>query len=540
MNDLMKEYGSEALRNSFWKFVKADDPDTIMLRFMRARKWDVSRAVAMLAGCLKWRLDNNVEELAEQGDLGNGPKIEKFIDQEQSGKAYALGTALNEQPICYIHVRKHFTSGQPGSSMQSYVIYVMESFRMLMMPPNDKVTLLFDLTGFGLKNMDWSCILFILKCLEAYFPESLGILYIHNAPWIFSGIWKILSPMLDPVVRAKVKFTKGPQDMTDRIPAERLITDLGGNCTNEFKFIEPKDGENDIHKDKDETEKREKEYMELAKEYEQVTRDWAKKGDSATVDKRKLLVKKLRVAQFHQEPYARGKTIYHRDGTLDGQGIVTWLYKQKDGEDIRHIVGRRYCVAVMKREIKEIEEDGTKLADAEKKSDDAMEKSDWVTLYGSEELAKKLEGPRVQGEVPEADTITEQTKEHGGVDDDAKLTVAGAGGAAAAGGAKGVVSEIETPSKDFKDAPQADKKEAAKAVDGDAKVGPKADTAEGGGAEGIDPDATPENNDDNKENGNANGKANGNGVAQKKDAVAEKTKATKNNLKSKLKGIMSK
>jgi hypothetical protein len=28
---------------------------------------------------------------------------------------------------------------------------------------------------------------FILKCFEANYPESLGILLIHNAPWIFSG-----------------------------------------------------------------------------------------------------------------------------------------------------------------------------------------------------------------------------------------------------------------------------------------------------------------------------------------------------------------
>lgn len=187
MNDLLKEYGKDSLRDTFWRFVKFDDPDTIMLRFLRARKWDVTRAVAMLAGCLKWRLDTQIEEYVKGGDLKNGAEVEKFLDQQRSGKTYALGAALNEQPICYIHVRKHFTYGQPGKSMQTYVIYAMESFRLLMMPPNDKVTLLFDLTGFGLKNMDWSCILFILKCLEAYFPESLGILYIHNAPWIFSG-----------------------------------------------------------------------------------------------------------------------------------------------------------------------------------------------------------------------------------------------------------------------------------------------------------------------------------------------------------------
>lgn len=484
MDELLKEYGSDALRTTFWRFVKFDDPDTIMLRFLRARKWDVSRATAMLAGCLKWRLDNTVEQLAEQGDLGNGPKVEKFLDQQRSGKTYAMGAALNEQPICYIHVRKHLTFGQPGSSMQKYVIYAMESFRLLMMPPNDKVTLLFDLTGFGLRNMDWSCILFIVKCLEAYFPESLGILYIHNAPWIFSGIWRILSPLLDPVVRSKVKFTKGPLDMTDRIPAERLVSDLGGEMTNEFVFLEPEEGENELLKDTAEREKRFNAYMDLAREYEEVTGQWASKEDAAVVERRLVLVKKLRVAQFHMEPYTRGKTVCHRDGTLDGQGIVTWLYKQKSGEPIRHIVGRRHCVAVMKRELKETEE-GSSLADAEAKSEKAVKAEDWTTLYGSEELAKKIEGVRTQGKIPDEGTISPQTKEAGGVSDAAKLTVAYADGAAPAGGAVAAATAVpDTPAKnEFADAPEAKEADTVKAVDGDAKVDAKADTAEGGGAE---------------------------------------------------------
>ncbi|CDU24118.1 related to CSR1-phosphatidylinositol transfer protein [Sporisorium scitamineum] len=355
LDELLQTYGPSALRNTFWKFVKMDNPDTDVLRFLRARKWDVSRAFAMMAGCMKWRLDNNVEELGENGDLGNA-SIEKFLDQQRSGKTYAMGTTDNEQPICYIHVKKHMTWGQPGASMSKYVIYAMESFRLLMQPPNDKVVLLFDLTGFGLKNMDWNCILFIVKCLEAYYPESLGTLYIHNAPWIFSGIWKLLGPMLDPVVRSKVKFTKKPEDL-DIVPKERLLSNMGGDNINEFEFVEPEEGENEQTKDEEGKKRTWNNYMSIAKQYEQVTRKWCEtKGkDKDVVKQRELLVKKLRVAQFEHEPYFRGKTVYHRDGTIDGEGVVTWNYKQKDGEIIRHAVGRRSCVATLKKEIAEIE-----------------------------------------------------------------------------------------------------------------------------------------------------------------------------------------
>ncbi|KDN52424.1 CRAL/TRIO domain-containing protein [Tilletiaria anomala UBC 951] len=403
LDALLNTYGPDSLKRALWEFIKMDNPDGTFLRFLRARKWDVTRALGMFASCLKWRLDNGVEDLVRGGDLGNS-EIEKFLEQQRSGKTYALGTAVNEQPICYIHVKKHFTSGQPGSSMQKYVIYAMESFRLLMMPPGDKVILFFDLTGFGLKNMDWNCILYIVKCLEAYFPESLGILYIHNAPWIFTGIWKILSPLLDPVVRSKVAFTKGPDDVSDRVPAERLIADLGGNVITGFDFQEPQDGENDKLMDTETQKKLWDSYMVIANEYEDTTRNWigSKGSDSKITEKRALLVKKLRVAHYDLEPYIRGLTTYHRNGTIDGQGKVTWRYVQNDGNEIRHVAGRKTCAATLKREISEMERGvggkGQLLTaeEVEARSQAALDSRDWVALYGDWASAEKLEG-KIEG-----------------------------------------------------------------------------------------------------------------------------------------------
>lgn len=35
------------------------------------------------------------------------------------------------------------------------------------------------MTGFGLKNMDYDSINFLVRCFEAYYPESLGICLVH-------------------------------------------------------------------------------------------------------------------------------------------------------------------------------------------------------------------------------------------------------------------------------------------------------------------------------------------------------------------------
>lgn len=41
-----------------------------MLRYLRARSWDVSKAFNMLANALKWRLDNDVAGIIERGEEG--------------------------------------------------------------------------------------------------------------------------------------------------------------------------------------------------------------------------------------------------------------------------------------------------------------------------------------------------------------------------------------------------------------------------------------------------------------------------------------
>jgi hypothetical protein len=79
-------------------------------------QWEVPRAMAMLATCLKWRLDSGVEELAEKGDEGNSKDIPKWYEQNSAAKIYLRGCNALEQPVCYVHLKKHFTNGQPSES----------------------------------------------------------------------------------------------------------------------------------------------------------------------------------------------------------------------------------------------------------------------------------------------------------------------------------------------------------------------------------------------------------------------------------------
>ena len=118
MKSLLKTYGKDALRNTFWSFCRFDDPDATMLRFLRARRFNVEKAINMLAAVLKFRLDVNIDHLIEKGDLGNMKEFKGLVENQVDGKVYVHGCDMLEQPICYVELRKHSIMGQPSDSMK--------------------------------------------------------------------------------------------------------------------------------------------------------------------------------------------------------------------------------------------------------------------------------------------------------------------------------------------------------------------------------------------------------------------------------------
>src|SRR5579862_4188917 len=59
--EILASSSPQEIRDTFWRMVKADHPDALFLRFLRARKWDVDKAIVMLVATLKWRTDPDID-----------------------------------------------------------------------------------------------------------------------------------------------------------------------------------------------------------------------------------------------------------------------------------------------------------------------------------------------------------------------------------------------------------------------------------------------------------------------------------------------
>ncbi|KAH0544011.1 hypothetical protein FGG08_001779 [Glutinoglossum americanum] len=338
----------EDLRAVFWNMVKHDHPDGLLLRFLRARKWDVERALVMLVSTMHWRgqdmhVDDDVIKAGEGGaleatkspDIEVKKEAEDFLAQLRIGKSYLHGLDKHDRPICVIKVRLHRQGEQSERSLERYTVYLIETARMLLAPPVDTAALLFDMTNFSLANMDYAPVKFMIKCFEANYPESLGIVVVHKAPWIFQGIWTIIRGWLDPVVAAKVHFTRSLEELEEFIPRDHIAKELGGDEDWSYNYAEPYPDEN--VRMSDEAAKRTLfvEREEIVKEFETITMKWIAPSTGIderadTLAKRNELAESLRKNYWQLDPYIRARTIYDRIGVITDGGKI----KPYPGESI--------------------------------------------------------------------------------------------------------------------------------------------------------------------------------------------------------------
>lgn len=192
----------------------------------------------------------------------------------------------------------------------------------------------------------------MIKCFEANYPECLGAVLVHKAPWIFqgkallsrtmdspgladavTGIWKVIRGWLDPVVANKVHFTNSAKEMEEFIPMKHIPKDLDGEEDWTYSYVEPAEGENDKLKDAETRERLLAARAGLYREYEEATLEWIQNpdGDKAAEIKarRNAIADRLREDYWNVDPYLRARSYYDRIGVLEPGGKLNWYPETK-------------------------------------------------------------------------------------------------------------------------------------------------------------------------------------------------------------------
>ncbi|KAK9475388.1 CRAL-TRIO domain-containing protein [Dipodascopsis tothii] len=306
---------AEELRVAFWDMVKADHPDGLLLRFLRARKWDTSKALVMMVSTMHWRLrEMDVENLVFRGEgAAARERDEGFLKQVRMGKSIIAGRDLKHRPVVIVRARLHKPGDQNAEALERFTVYMIETARLCLKDPVDTAAVIIDLSQFSLANMDYAPVKFMIKCFEAHYPESLGVAIIYKAPWIFQGIWKVVKGWLDPVVASKISFARSPEDLAQHIESSSILAELGGPRKWSYNYIEPLAHENDKLEDAATRATLKSARQQIVTQYEHSTWDWILAHDQpGLVARRNALATDLRRNYIELDPYLRARTIYDR------------------------------------------------------------------------------------------------------------------------------------------------------------------------------------------------------------------------------------
>jgi len=220
-----------------------DRLDTLtLLRFLRARKFDVDLAQKMYVDCEKWRKEfgGGVDDLPRTFDYKEKKEIFDFYPQ------YYHKTDKNGRPVYIEHLGKiNLPAMQKITTNQRMLENLVVEYEKVTDPRLpacsrkagyllETCCSILDAKGVSLTSAPsvYGYLQMASGISQNYYPERLGKLYIINAPWGFSGVFSVVKRFLDPVTVAKIHVLGSgyQRELLDQIPAENLPKALGGEC----------------------------------------------------------------------------------------------------------------------------------------------------------------------------------------------------------------------------------------------------------------------------------------------------------------------
>jgi len=200
-----------------------------ILRFLRAREFNVKKAKAMIEAHLEWR-DKWVPSKIDPKTVAPGIR---------SGVTRTCGRAFDGEPIALAQVR--LFDPFMFEDVDQYIRYLALFFEYVQQntpPESEKGYILFDMSGFTIRK-HWNrramkMIFNLVHVVQDHNPETLKKILIFNNPTVFRIAWNVIKPLIDPVVRSKIQFITDLSKLTKYIPPEQLNVRYGGNREEEF------------------------------------------------------------------------------------------------------------------------------------------------------------------------------------------------------------------------------------------------------------------------------------------------------------------
>lgn len=222
--------------------------DWSLLRFLRARDFDINRTSLMLHECCNFRRQNDfyssLKHPYDYFETINKYYYSGFCNYDYEGHPVIVEEVAKSKPDMILgHI--------PEKMILEYIIQKNERILHTVLPAMsrikgkriDQIVMIADLKDAGMSILFQSKVQAYLKLMltvgQNCYPEILVKSYVVNAPFLFKGIWSIIKGMMDARTVAKfcIESGNGLKTLSQVMDIGFLPVSMGGKYTGKMDYF---------------------------------------------------------------------------------------------------------------------------------------------------------------------------------------------------------------------------------------------------------------------------------------------------------------
>ncbi|XP_071115999.1 SEC14-like protein 3 [Haliotis cracherodii] len=229
----------EKFKNKVKDILKPEHDDYYILRWLRARNFDLKKSETMLRNDYSWRKHIGADTIRE--DYKVPEVLQKYYIGGFCGHDNE-GCPVWYEPFGYIDLKGVLQSVKKMDIIKMKVLQMEKIYHLFRTAEEKKghkaaqIIIVFDLDKFSMKHLwkpgvDVMCEL--ITMFEDHYPETLKSSFVINAPRIFPIAYNLFRPFLseETVKKVQILGSNYKEVLINHIPPQELPTHYGGTKT---------------------------------------------------------------------------------------------------------------------------------------------------------------------------------------------------------------------------------------------------------------------------------------------------------------------